>query len=159
MLKLPLQKRPDPDELEATAVKLTRELSELHSAGSHGGIPQARAMATQARTQADFSRFAYGKTHLDVPLQGIRVGPIALLATPLEVFTEIAQAIVAGSPFVHTLFCGYSNGVLGYLPTMEAYGEGGYEVAISLFGPDAAEVLVEQSKVLLQELAAGNAAT
>jgi neutral ceramidase len=159
MLKLPLQKRPDPVQLEATAVKLTRELSELHNAGSHGGIQQARAMATQARTQADLSRFVYGKTHLDVPIQGIRVGPIALLATPLEAFTEIAQAIIAGSPFVHTLFCGYSNGVLGYLPTREAYGEGGYEVAISLFAPDAAEVLVEQSKVLLQELAAGNAAT
>ena len=37
------------------------------------------------------------------------------------------------SPFRHTFFFGYTNGWLGYLPTAQAFEEGGYEPRTSPF--------------------------
>ena len=57
-----------------------------------------------------------------------RVGDLALVAHAAETFTEIGQAIKDRSPAPYTLFAGYSNGCIGYLPTASAHEEGGYEV-------------------------------
>jgi hypothetical protein len=102
--------------------------------------------------QAEFARWYHGKTHVDWLLQGIRIGPVAFLSIPGEPFLEISQQIVAGSPFAHTLFSGYSNGGFGYLPTREAYEEGGYEVGVALFSPDAADVVVREGLSMLKDL-------
>ena len=45
-----------------------------------------------------------------------------------EVFVHIGQEIARRSPFPHTVALGYSNGLLGYVPTADAYALGGYEV-------------------------------
>jgi len=39
------------------------------------------------------------------------------------------------SPFAHTFYFGYTNGWLGYLPTAQAFAEGGYEPRTSVFTP------------------------
>ena len=104
--------------------------------------------------RADRARLYHGKTHLDWPLQGIRLGLIALLSIAGEPFTEINQQIIAASPFSQTLFSGYSNGGFGYLPTRSAFAEGGYEVETSPFSEDAAEILVNESIQMLKELSA-----
>jgi len=44
------------------------------------------------------------------------------------VFVRIGQEIARRSPFPHTVALGYSNGLLGYVPTADAYALGGYEV-------------------------------
>ena len=36
------------------------------------------------------------------------------------------MAVRNQSPFAHTFYFGYTNGWLGYLPTEQAFGEGGY---------------------------------
>jgi hypothetical protein len=90
-------------------------------------------------------------------MQCIRIGSIALLSVAGEPFIETANRIVAESPFEHTLFSGYSNGGFGYIPTREAYSEGGYEVEASPFSPDAADVVVEEGIRLLHTLAAKGA--
>jgi hypothetical protein len=50
------------------------------------------------------------------------------------------------------LFSGYTNDYLGYLPTTEAYPDGGYEVDTSPFRPGSDERLVEASLALLSDL-------
>jgi hypothetical protein len=70
---------------------------------------------------------------------------------------EIGQRIVAQSPFEHTLVCGYTNGGLGYIPTREAYSEGGYEIEATFFSEDAADKLVEEGVRLLRDLASDTA--
>jgi hypothetical protein len=59
---------------------------------------------------------------------------------PGEPFVEIGLAVKAGSPFQHTLFSGYSN-------------VGGYEVDVTPFTEDAAQVVIDESLALLRELA------
>jgi hypothetical protein len=104
--------------------------------------------------RAEMARQHYGKTYLAWQLQGIRIGPVALVAIPGEPFIEINQQIERASPFEYTLFSGYSNGGFGYMPVPEAYPEGGYEVEISPFSPDAAGMVVEETLAMLRELAA-----
>jgi hypothetical protein len=56
-----------------------------------------------------------------------------LWAAPVELFCEISMDMRLRSPFPHTLFVGYTNGWFGYLPTAQAFGEGGYEPQTSPF--------------------------
>jgi neutral ceramidase len=86
-------------------------------------------------------------------MQGIRIGPAALLSIPGEPYTELNKRILEGSPFKVTMFYGYSNGGFGYLPTREAYMDGGYEVDASPFSPDAADSVVQEGIKMLKELA------
>ncbi|QOC92294.1 hypothetical protein [Micromonospora craniellae] len=65
---------------------------------------------------------------IDVEVQGIRIGDLALLGIPAELFVEIGLRIRAGSPFRTTLVSGYTNGVLFYVPTAAAFEQGGYEI-------------------------------
>jgi hypothetical protein len=153
-LKLPLRSFPSPQELKAEADELRQELIQLRIVGTEKEIQTATSRATQAGIRAEIAQRYYGKTHSDWQLQGIRIGSIALLSVPGEPFTEINQQIVTASPFPHTLFSGYSNGGFGYLPHRSAFDEGGYEVGTSPFSADAAEVLVEESIQMLNELLA-----
>jgi neutral ceramidase len=69
-----------------------------------------------------------GRPELPMEVLVFRIGDLALVGLAAETFTEIGQAIKDGSPAPCTLFAGYSNGCIGYLPTASAHAEGGYEV-------------------------------
>jgi len=52
---------------------------------------------------------------------------IVIWSAPCELFCEIAMNIRDASPFPHTYYFGYANGTFGYIPTRQAFLEGGYE--------------------------------
>jgi hypothetical protein len=86
---------------------------------------------------------------VQIEIQALRIGELAIAAMPGEPFAEIGAAIRKRSPFALTMFCGYSDGVGGdYVPTAEEYAHGGYEVERTPYGPAAAK-LVEQAAVKL----------
>ncbi|MFN0102213.1 MAG: neutral/alkaline non-lysosomal ceramidase N-terminal domain-containing protein [Bryobacteraceae bacterium] len=151
-LQLPLKPFPPPEEAEVEAAGLREELANLRRKGTEAEVCAATAMATQAGMRADRARLYHGRTGIDWQLQGIRIGPVALVCIPGEPFTEIGREIAARSPFPHTLFSGYSNGGFSYLPVRGAYPVGGYEVETSPFAPGAAEIVVEESLRMLREL-------
>jgi neutral ceramidase len=68
-----------------------------------------------------------------VPVRFLRIDDTVIWAAPVELFCEIAMAVRAASPFTHTLYFGYTNGWLGYLPTAAGFAEGGYEPKTSVF--------------------------
>lgn len=63
----------------------------------------------------------------EVELQALRIGDLAVVATPVELFAADGQAIRAGSPAPATIVAGWSNGNWGYLPTRRVAAYGGYE--------------------------------
>ncbi|HZT28847.1 MAG TPA: neutral/alkaline non-lysosomal ceramidase N-terminal domain-containing protein [Bryobacteraceae bacterium] len=152
-IKLPARSFRPPEELEAEAAGLREEMNRLRREGREEEVRRATARATQAGWRAGNARLYYGRTHIDWPVQAIRIGPVALVSAAGEPFIETAGEIAARSPFRHTLVSGYSNGGFGYIPTRQAFAEGGYEVEASPFSPDAAEVLAEEAVRLLQEVA------
>jgi hypothetical protein len=64
---------------------------------------------------------------VEVQLQVIRVGDLAIAAIPCEVFAEIGLAMKKRSPFKPTCVVSLANGYNGYLPTPEQHALGGYE--------------------------------
>ena len=69
-----------------------------------------------------------------VPVRFLTVnGDLAIYSAPVELFCEIAMGVRDRSPYRYTFYFGYANGWLGYLPTRQAFGEGGYETQTNLF--------------------------
>lgn len=89
-----------------------------------------------------------------------RMGDVAVVGTPGEVFTEIGYQVRKASPFSTTLFAGYCQGVLGYISTRAEYPYGGYEPSVAQrgyghpapFAPEAGEMIADESIALLKEL-------
>lgn len=152
VIQLPAKKYSGVAELQAEADALLAEVSRLRREGTIDEMRLANAKATQAGWRASNARTYFDKEFIDWELHCVRIGPIALLSIAGEPFIEIAQRIIAQSPFEHTLVCGYANGGLGYIPTREAYSEGGYEIEATFFSSDAADKLVAESVQLLNDM-------
>jgi hypothetical protein len=86
-------------------------------------------------------------------LGALRLGEAALATNPSELFCEIGMAIKRGSPFPWTAVAGYTDGSVGYVPTRDAYADGGYEVDRACrVNPEAGELIQEISLRLLRSL-------
>jgi hypothetical protein len=92
-------------------------------------------------------------TSVDLEFQAMRLGNIALLGIPCEPFNQLGAEIKRRSPFPLTLFSGYTNGFTGYMPNAEAYPEGGYEVWVTPYAPEAAGITVEKGLEIISQLA------
>ena len=93
-----------------------------------------------------------GREDFPVELHLLQIGPAVLAGTEGEPFAEIGLAIKAESPWPATWFGGYTGGWAGYIPTPDAYPQGGYEVETSPFAPEAAGRLVAETLAALKNL-------
>lgn len=87
-------------------------------------------------------------------VQVLRFGDIGLVALPGEIFAAVGLAIKAQSPFTTTAVIGLANDYIGYVPTGEAFTQGGYETwtARSAWAaPATAPQLVETSLAMLRD--------
>ncbi len=97
---------------------------------------------------------------VELPVQALRIGDACITAWPCEPFCELGLEVKerSGAPFPVTL--GYSNGLVGYVPTRKEYPLGGYEPVVAQrhfgfaapFAPEAGEQLVEHTLELTAEL-------
>jgi hypothetical protein len=99
------------------------------------------------------------KTTVPCELMVVRLGPVAIVALPLEVFVATGQAIKAASPAAVTVVSTNSNGATGYLPTRDAYDERDYTnpegLAPKVYGvyalaPEAEPLVRERVAALLE---------
>jgi neutral ceramidase len=151
-VRLGVRAYPPAAEVSAEARRAAERLHALRGHASHDELQAAVGVARRAGMLADKARQYAGRREVVADLHGIRVGAIALVGFPGEPFSEIGVRVKEGSPFPHTLFSGYTNDYLGYVPVAEAYPEGGYEVDTSPFLPDTADRLAEASLALLADL-------
>lgn len=105
--------------------------------------PKARAnYSARAEESAD------GRT-LASEMQALRLGDVALVSAPGELFAATGTAIENRSPFRHTFVIGYANDSLGYLCTEAAAREGGYE-AQSPISEDMERPILEAARKALE---------
>ncbi|MFB3905670.1 MAG: neutral/alkaline non-lysosomal ceramidase N-terminal domain-containing protein [Acidobacteriota bacterium] len=150
---LPLRDFGDPMALEERVDELKRELCLERERADSDSLRMVHALATQATIRAELAKRYVGSRTLKWRIQAIRIGHGVLVGVPGEPFVEIGREITSASPFRHTLFSGYTNGGFGYLPTPQAYEEGGYEVETSPFAPESAQILVRATLQLLRTMA------
>jgi hypothetical protein len=95
--------------------------------------PRKARMGWPADLPAYAAKSAGGADLVRIPVRFLRIGDAVAWAAPVELFCEIAIRVRHESPFRHTFYFGYANGWLGYLPTAEAFHQGGYEPRTSPF--------------------------
>lgn len=91
---------------------------------------------------------------MDVELNGIAFGDVAMVFAPFELFSDLGVAIKAGSPFEMTFVCCYANRIFSYMPTQLGFDHGGYGPNQCRFEPGTGEILVEKFGQILNELKA-----
>ena len=121
-LQIPLQPRLPKEEAEA----LMREF-------------EGQTVNIKAKKYEYYKRVAdsYGTDYQEVtsvPIEQtvLRLGDLAIVTCPFELFSEIGMRIAQSSPFPYTLTLSNTNGSLGYFITEDAICRGGYEVGMFL---------------------------
>ena len=161
LVDLPLLEPPSLDEIGALRAELEQRLGDLQAAGEPRTTWNPVALHIRWATAIE-QRVADGTVErsVEVPVQALRIGGACVSAWPCEPFCELGLEVKRSSaaPFPVTL--GYSNGLIGYVPTRKEYPFGGYEPVVAQrhfgrpapFAPEAGEELVRHTLELTAEL-------
>ncbi len=82
-------------------------------------------------------------------VQGLRIGDVLLVGIPAELFVRLGLAIKHAAYPSRALVVGLANGMVGYLPTREAFDRGGFETTLSTvskLAPGAGEQLIRAAR-------------
>lgn len=113
------------------------ELAEFEATLANDRIPDRAYPKVRARTHLQQHRS--GSAMSAVEVQALRLGDLALLGVPGEYFVEYGLRLRQQSGAAHTFVVELANDCIGYLPTPEAFDEGGYEGTSARFGRDTGE--------------------
>jgi hypothetical protein len=142
------------EEIEAFAEKALADAKGFQEWGER----YRRAVESWRRSMTREVRMGKSADFRDIELQAVRIGRIVLVALGAEVFSKFTDQVrTLTGPNVYTV--GYANGLIGYLPSIEAYREGGYEVEAAhlfynSFRPKAGglELLAQHAAQLVGEI-------
>jgi len=90
--------------------------------------PPIGAMSTEQVWACETVQVSKLPRSVEAEIQALTLGDCALVGIPCEVFAQLGLEIKRRSPFPATAVVELANGWEGYLPTRQAYDEGGYEV-------------------------------
>ena len=160
VVSIPLMPHPSLAEVEHQRREHEQELEEARASGDRGRVKIAYYHATWARRIEAQLRDGTTPTEVRGPVHAVRIGDGVIVTGPGETFTEYGIAVKERSPGTPTLYAGYTNEILGYLPTASEYQYGGYEAGYgyksvglpSLFDPDVERLLVETGVRLAERL-------
>lgn len=137
----------------AEQLALAKEYHALHIAGRDSEIPYTAMELTTVVAEAErMLRYENGPDHFDLPLTGIRLGPVALVGIPGEPFTDIGRQLKNAEGWKCIMPMCLTNGSEGYFPMMDAFAEGGYEARSSRYRGGVAEAIIEGGIRLLNAL-------
>ncbi len=154
-------------DLETAQSALEHELDQLSTARKNG-IDSPYTLRHRyedqvgwARAHLDEARKGEQGQSVDFEIQVMRIGSMAVIAFPGEMFVNYQLTMEERSPFDKTVTLGYSNGCIGYVPTADAYQEGGYEIERAfryygtlMIGPECETMIKHQTLSMLEELKA-----
>lgn len=132
-----------------------RDMAQWEPQKEEWGAPMCEFMYNQAVIEAHQKPLLKGRTFSQTIT---RIGPLAIVPMPGEMFSGISLRIRQGSPFQYTLSCSVSNGSVSYLPAREARHRGGYECWVGkaggayLLADTIDDALVDQNLKLLRKI-------
>ena len=153
-IELPVRPQPSIAEAESAVAAAQQELERLRAAAaSPEEVEQAMFTAKRANMTLSRAEMYGGYDAFPVTLYLLQLGPTVFVGIEGEPFAETGLAIKEQSPFLSTWFGGYTGGWIGYIPTREEFARGGYEVDISPFTLEAADVVTAETVKALNEFA------
>lgn len=136
---------------------LLAQAKEVVSTWNTAGLEAAKILAEQQGFRSVYhaqqvtlraSRPQTGTMELNV----VKVGDIAFVAAPYEMFCQSGIAIREASPFAATVICSCANSYQGNFATQEAYDYGSYESDINPYARGCAEAAADQFIQMLKSL-------
>lgn len=125
---------------------------------SFGARESKKVLADEKQTKAKRNNAAFQLAWLartDTPIELVALdfgGDLLTLHLPGEPFVEYQLAAAKLRPKGIVCVAGYGDGGPGYIPTAEAYLQGGYEPTVALCGPESEAVLL---KAMTKVMSAG----
>jgi neutral ceramidase len=143
----------DPEAWRSEAERCENEAYAAREAGAPDGEVRELTVRTKfARMRAERGEALRGLDSYPLLVHGVRLGPVAFVGVPVELFCEIGMSMRGRSPFATTLVSGYWNGYRNYVPTDAERARGGYEVDISPFRPGAEGLVTAAAGRVLEAL-------
>lgn len=138
-------RRPTDEELAAA-----RKVLAIKNEGEIAKLPRL----AQNYAQRTVSAAEREEDTVDVKLQAIRIGDVAVCGIPFETFVEIGLDLKSQSPFPQTMVIGLANGRYGYLPTLAQHRLGGYEtwLGTNYVQKDTSEIVTDNLLEMMSEL-------
>jgi hypothetical protein len=99
-----------------------------------------------------YDAIAAGKKTVTTEVQALRIGDYFIVGLPSEVFVEYQMEVRERSGAPYTFVSELANDSISYVPTPQAYEEGGYEARSSSLAPDAGKMLVDGVIDLVKQL-------
>ena len=118
-----------PLEMDQQVLTLQRRLPDekrLAWADTHLTSMKGRRPKSRPEVYAEQARFIHQNPTEKVVLQTMRIGDLAITATPNEVYSITGLKLKARSPFSSTFNIELANGAAGYIPPPEQHALGGY---------------------------------
>lgn len=159
-VSIPLLPHPPLEEIERLRQEYDTALAAARASGDRGQVKLAYYQAAWARRIESQLRDGSAPTEVRAPVHAVRIGDGVIVTGPGETFTEYGIAVKERSPGAPTLYAGYTNEIIGYLPTANEYQYGGYEAGYgyksvglpSLFDPSVEQIFVETGVRLAERL-------
>ncbi len=137
-----------------------REAVFADPSSSRGRRHVAERMLQWAQLVADTYDRGENPPKKEIEVWAARINDLGIAAVSAEPLAELGLEVKRDSPLGHTLFLGYSNGCIGYIPPASAFAEGGMEVLESTWNyhlpsqltPAWAQTVVETALELLAGL-------
>jgi neutral ceramidase len=155
---LPLKKYPPPGETAQKLQKAEKYLQSLDGSGDQNSVELEKLLRAKSEAlYASIENFYAVETErftdrrMEIELQGIRIGDAIFIAVPAEVFVEIGLELKKRAP-QKTFIVGIANGYIGYMPTNEAYKDGGYEVVSARCAAETHQLFIDKAIELEKQL-------
>lgn len=120
-----------------------------------GRVQLGKGAGVLPRAYAErFLKLKDAQPEIDIPLQALRIGDVAITGIPCETFVETGLDLKARNPFKPSWTHSIAGGYFGYLPTPEHHALGGYEtwLGTNRLEAQASVKITEKLLGLLQEM-------
>lgn len=142
-----------PSHQENDKLEEAKRIWTLHEEGRDDELPYKEMELTTVVAEAKrIVNLQNGPESFPFWLSAVKIGELVFAGIGGEPFTEIGNRIIEASPYKETVLCCLTNTAGGYIPTTQAYNEGGYEARSSSLAPGGDDIIVEGMTKLLGEL-------
>lgn len=142
-----------PSHQENDRIEEVKYIYDMYTAGRGSELPfKEMELTTKVAEAKRIIRLQNGPESYPFYLSAIKIGDLVFAGIGGEPFTEIGNRICENSPFDTTVLCCLTNSAGGYIPTKNAYSEGGYEACTSALKPGGDDIVVNGMTELLNEL-------
>ena len=142
-----------PSYQENDRIDEAKHIFKLYEEGRANELPFKEMELTTAVAEATrIVNLENGPDSFEFHISAVKIGDLVFAGIGGEPFTEIGRRISENSPFEHTVLCCLTNAPGGYIPTRQAYSEGGYEAKSSSLKPGSDDIIVEGVAKLLDKI-------